>query len=78
MPEDTEGTKILVVREIVSKSTFAHVVKCKGVDDDRFAVDCLVKDVDWLGFTNMMLRSDNEPAIVALLKEALRSLRVEV
>ena len=65
MPEDAQGTKILVVREIVSKSTFAHVVKCNGVDDDRFAVDCLVKDVEWLGFTKIMLRSDNEPAIVA-------------
>ena len=78
MPADAEGAKILVVREITSKCTFAHLVKCKGVDDDRYAVDCLVKDIEWMGFTKMMLRSDNEPAIVALLREALRSLRVEI
>ena len=78
MPPETEGTKILVVREIVSRCTFAHVVKRKGVDDDRYAVDCLVKDIEWLGMTKLMLRSDNEKAIVALLRESLRALRVEV
>ena len=78
MPDGTEGAKILVVRELVSKATFAHVVKSKGVGDDRFAADCLVKDVEWLGSTRIMLRSDNEPAIIALLRESLKSLRIEV
>ena len=78
MPEGTEGTKVLVAREIVSRCTFAHVVKCKGVGEDRFSVDCLVRDIEWMGFTRIMLRSDNEKAIVALLKESLRALRVDV
>ena len=66
-----------MVRGIVSKCAFAHVVKAKGVIDDRYAVDCLVKDIEWMGFTKIMLRSDNEKSIVALSKEALRALRVE-
>ena len=78
MPAETQGVKILVARELVSRCTFAHVVRHKGVDDDRYAVDCLVKDVEWLGATKIMLRSDNEPAITALLRESLRSMRVEV
>ena len=78
MPADAEGVKILVAREIVTRCTFAHVVKCKGVDDDRFSVDCLVRDVEWMGFARLMLRSDDEPAIVALLREALKSISVDV
>ena len=78
MPEDAAGVKVLVAREITTKCTFAHVVKCKGLDDERFAVDCLVRDVEWLGFSRIMLRSDNERAIVALLKESLKAIRVEV
>ena len=77
MPPDAEGAKILVVREIVSKCVFAHVVKSKGVGEDRYAVDCLVRDVEWMGHTKVMLRSDNERAIVALLKETLKSLRID-
>ena len=77
MPAEAEGAKILVVREIVSKCTFAHVVKSKGIDDDRYAVDCLVRDVEWMGHTRLMLRSDNEKSIVALLKETLKSLRID-
>ena len=78
MPEGTEGAKILVARELVSKATFAHVVQHKGLGDDGFAAECLVKDVEWLGFTRIMLRSDNEPAIVALLKAALKTIRVNI
>ena len=66
--EELEGVKILVVREIVSRCTFAHVVQHKGVDDDGYAVSCLVNNIEWLGVTKLMLRSDNEPVITALLK----------
>ena len=75
---ELEGVKILVVREIVSRCTFAHVVQHKGVDDDGYAVSCLVKDIEWLGATKLMLRSDNEPAIIALLKKTLKTVRIEV
>ena len=33
-------------------------------------------DVLWLGFANFILKSDNEPAILKLLKEALSTLKV--
>ena len=78
MADDPEGVKILVVREIVSRCSFAHVVQHKGVQDNGYAVACLVKDVEWLGVTKLMLRSDNEPAITKLLTETLKTLRVEV
>ena len=78
MPKDAESVKILLARELVSRYTFAHVVRHKGVDNDMLAVDCLVKDVQWLGCTKIMLRSDNEKAIVSLLGESLKSMRIEV
>ena len=69
--------KILVVRDLKSKATFAHAVPTKGVDEKRFAVDSIVDDVRYCGYSRVILKSDNEPAIVALLGEALKGLRIE-
>ena len=66
------AAKVLVVRDSRSKSVFAHVVPAKGVDERGFSVDALVDDVKWLGYVKVTLKSDNEPAIVKLLAEALR------
>ena len=56
---------------------FAHVVPKKGVDEDGFAVKCIVDDVKWFGYTKVVLKTDNEPAILKLLQETLRDLRIE-
>ena len=71
------AAKVLVIRDSKSKSLFAHVVPSKGVDEKGFAVDALVDDVRWLGYSRVTLKSDNEPAIVKLLSEALRELRIQ-
>ena len=69
--------KILVVRDMRSKSIFAHAVPCKGSDENGYSVRCLVDDIKWLGYSKVILKSDNEPAIVKLLADTLKSLRVE-
>ena len=74
--DDPEALKILVVKDSRSKSVFAHAVPQKGIDDKRFAVDQIVNDILWLGYSQVILKSDNEPAIVKLLKESLASLKV--
>ena len=71
------AAKVLVIRDSRSKSVFAHIVPSKGVDEKGFAVKALVDDVKWLGYTRLTLKSDNEPAIVKLLAEALRDLRIQ-
>ena len=82
-PDDQEATdesqqvKVLVAKCFETKCVFAHVVPQKGVDPERYAVDRLVKDIQWLGHTKVILRSDNEPAIQKLLSETLKTLRVE-
>ena len=74
---EAEGVKVLVAREAVSKCVFAHAIPMKGVDPDRYSVDCLVKDIEWMGCTRVIMKSDNEPSIVKLLLESLKSLRIE-
>ena len=69
--------KVLVVRDFKSKALFAHAVRCKGADVEGFAVQCIVDDCKWLGYSRIILKSDNERPIVRLLTEALKALRIE-
>ena len=50
--------KILVVRDMRSKSVFAHAVPVKGSDEDGYAVQCVVDDIAWLGFGNIYVSND--------------------
>ncbi len=43
--------KILAVKDSTSKWVGAHVVSCKGVGGDRYAVERIRADVAWLGYT---------------------------
>ncbi len=70
--------KILVATVSTGKAVFAHTVDVKGPGEDRYAVQRLAEDICWLGYTRVLLRSDNEPAILKLLEESLKSLRVGV
>ena len=69
--------KVLVVHDNRSKAVFAHVVPVKGGDEGGFAVKAIVDDVVWLGYSKVVLNTDNEPAIFKLLQESLRDLQVE-
>ena len=44
---------------------------------DGYLVARLREDVKWLGCATFLLRSDNERAILSLLKTALRKLKAE-
>ena len=41
--DDEEALKLLIVKDSLSRSVFAHAVPKKGVDDKRFAVDIIVE-----------------------------------
>ena len=75
--EGEESLKVLVVRDSKSRSLFAHAVPSKGVDEKRFSVDRVVRDCEWLGYSRVALKSDNEVAINKLVAEALKGLRIE-
>ena len=48
----------------------------KGVDPKRFAVDVLVEDILWLGYNEVVLKTDNEKAIVKLFEQTLAACKV--
>ena len=70
--------KILVVKDDKSKYIGAHVVPVKGAGDDRYAAEKMRGDIQWMGYSRVLLRSDNEPAIVSVLTDVLKGLKVDV
>ena len=50
-----------------SRSPFMHVVPSQATSMDKFAAERIVEDIVYLGHTRVILRSDNEPALVALV-----------
>ena len=69
--------KVLVVRDNRSKAVFEHTVLVKGADEGGFAVKAIVDDAVWRGYSKVVLKIDNEPAILKLLQESLRDVRVK-
>ena len=67
---------MLIVKDSLSRAVFAHAASEKGIDEERVAVDAVVDDLLWLSYAKVILKSDKEPAIVKLLKEALSTLKV--
>ena len=70
------GIKILVVNDSKSRSVFSYVVPQKGIDPKRFAVDMIVESVLWLGYSKIVLKTDNERPIAKLLEQSLAACKV--
>ena len=71
--ESTDGTTpILVLKDDTQKSVFANVVPEKGAND--FVVQQIVHDIELTGFTDVIFKTDNEPAMHNLQK-AVKSAR---
>ena len=54
-----------------------HVVRCKATSMDKFTAEGIVEDIVYLGHTRVVLRSDNGPALLLLVGDALEGLRVQ-
>ena len=61
----------------MTKCLFAHVVPQKGMDPQNYAVERLKRDIFWLGHSKIILKTDNEHAIIAVLRNTLKALRIE-
>ena len=55
---------------------FAHAVPAKGVDEGGYIVEQLKNDILWLGHSKVVIRSDNEPALVKVVDKAVRALKL--
>ncbi len=69
--------KCIIVRCHESKAVFAHAIPCKGPDEDGYVVDLVVSDVVFMGHTKLILKSDNEVSLLALVAQALMAIRCE-
>mgnify|MGYP003313483918 CR=1 FL=1 len=67
---DKEDDKItcLVGRDRWTTVTFAHVVKGKGLPDD-WIIQQMADDLQSLGYPEIRLRADTEPATRAMLQK---------
>ena len=72
--ENGDAIKCLALRDSNSKALFAWVIPRKGMDE--FVVSRVVAAVEWLGYSRIMIKSDNEPAIRGLVRESLKAIKV--
>jgi hypothetical protein len=76
--ESLEGAiKCIIMRDRMTKCIFAMVVPQKGVDEDKWVVRQVVAAIEWLGHSKVLIKSDQERALVSLVKEALKDLKVK-
>ncbi len=65
--------KCVLVRCWASKNIFAHVIPCKGADEELFTAKLVAADIEWLGHTKLALKADNEAAVKRPLSRLCRS-----
>ena len=76
--EDREhAVRVVVGYCSSSRSPFMHVVPSKATSMDKSAAERIVEDIVYFGRTREILRSDNEPALVAFVGDALKGLQVQ-
>ena len=63
---------VLVVRDRKSKALFSHLVPSKGVEH-FYPEHALVRDIKFLGYPSVVIKSDQEPAIKALAEAVKNS-----
>ena len=72
-----EVMKCLILRCHESKAVFAHSIPVKGDDEDHYVADLIATDVAFMGHVKLLLKSDNEPALLKLAEASLMKIRVQ-
>ena len=70
--------KCVLVRCTETRCVFAHVIPCKGSDEDNYVVNLVSSDVAWLGHVKLLLKSDNEKSLLVLIRKVLLELKCQV
>ena len=75
--EEREGSlNILVVYCGATKALLAHAGLKKGADDEGYIVEQLKQDVLWLGHHRIVMRSDNDPALLQVIERVMAVLKM--
>lgn len=59
------------------QSSFRQRRAMQRVDEDGVVVDMMVRDIEWLGHTRLILKAGNEPAVQAPAKAALQIVKID-
>ena len=73
-----EVMKCLILRCHESKAVFAHSIPVKGDDEDHYVADLIATDVAFMGHVKLLLKSDNEPALQALVTRIIEIAKIEL
>ena len=74
--ERRAALKVVVRYCSATKSLFAHAVPKKGLDRVGYIIEQMKQDVLWLGHSNVVIRSNNEPALLQVVDAALAALKI--
>ena len=74
--EDENGLPTIVVKDSKSKKSWARVLKKKGVES--YTIKVMKKFLSLMGYKRVIMKSDNEPAILALKEEIKKNVEVEI
>ena len=74
--DEEKGMPTVVMRDSKTRMVMAKIVPSKGVNN--YAVEVTKKFMEQLGYGRVVLRSDNEPAILALKEAVRRETNVEI
>ena len=78
LPEEERerALKVLVAYCGATGCIFAHAVPAKGLDGDGYIIEQLKQDILWLGHSKVVIRSDNEPALLQVVASTLVALKM--
>ena len=75
-PIDGESVaKVLAIKDSMSNELMAHMVPQKGLDERRFVIDMVLDEIEWMGYSKAIPKSDNEKASVSMPKAALQAMK---
>ena len=75
--EQKHAIRVIVVYCNGSRSPFTRVVPSKATSMDKLAAERVIEDISYFGHTRVILRSDNKPALVLLVGDAFKGLRIQ-
>ena len=76
---DGQLVKCLILRCHVSKGIFCWVVPYKGGgSEDGYVTGLMATALRWLAYTRLMLKSDNEAALVQLMRAVATLAKTEI
>ncbi len=78
--ERREGrlVKCLIFRCHMSKAVFTWAVPYKGDGEDGYVTGLVATALKWLAYTRVIIKCDNEPALVALMRSATQLAKVDL